>query len=72
MKIIDAHPHIYSNDLVKYPSISDPWNPGEPATAEDLLTRMKKNNIQKAVFIQTGTYYGFDNKYIMDLSLIHI
>ena len=68
MKIIDAHPHIYSNNLVKYPSISDPWNPGEPATAEDLLATMKKNNIQKAVFIQTGTYYGFDNKYIMDSS----
>ena len=68
MKIIDAHHHIYSNNLVKYPSISDPWNPGEPATAEDLLATMKKNNIQKAVFIQTGTYYGFDNKYIMDSS----
>ena len=42
MKIIDAHPHIYSNNLVKYPPISDPWNPGEPAAAEDLLATMKK------------------------------
>ena len=66
MKIIDAHPHIYSDDLNKYPPILDPWNPGEPANAEDLFVKMKKNKIQKAVFIQTGTYYGFDNRYIMD------
>ena len=40
MHIVDAHPHIYSNNRNKYPTISDPWNPGEPATAEDLKSKM--------------------------------
>ena len=68
MRIIDAHPHIYSDNLSDYPSIDDPWNPGEPSSAEDLFSLMKINNVEKAVFIQTSTYYGFDNRYIMDSS----
>lgn len=66
MLIIDAHPHIYSNDLGKYPSIDDPWNPGEPATAEDLKSKMDESGVSKAVFIQTSTFYQWDNRYVMD------
>ncbi|MCH7971276.1 MAG: amidohydrolase, partial [Chloroflexi bacterium] len=40
MNIIDAHPHIYSGDRQKYPTIDDPWNPGEAASAEDLKSKM--------------------------------
>ena len=66
MHIVDAHPHIYSNNRNKYPTISDPWNPGEPATAEDLKLKMNSAGVERAVFIQTGTYYGWDNRYILD------
>lgn len=66
MQIIDAHPHIYSDDLAKYPAIDDPWNPGEPATAEDLKAKMDDSGVSKAVFIQTSTFYGWDNRYVMD------
>ena len=66
MHIVDAHPHIYSNNRNKYPTISDPWNPGEPATAEDLKTKMDSAGVDRAVFIQTGTFYGWDNRYILD------
>jgi len=66
MIIIDAHPHIYSDDLDKYPSIDDPWNPGEPATAEDLKSKMDETGVAKAVFIQTSTFYQWDNRYVMD------
>ena len=68
MNIIDAHPHIYADpsDQAKYPVIDDPWNPGEPATAEDLKSKMDESGVSKAVFIQTSTYYAYDNRYVMD------
>ncbi|MDA1280023.1 MAG: amidohydrolase family protein [Chloroflexi bacterium] len=65
-KIIDAHPHIYSDDRQKSPTIDDPWNPGEPATAEDLKLKMDDAGVGRAVFIQTSTFYGHDNRYVMD------
>ena len=61
MNIIDAHPHIYSDDRQKYPTIDDPWNPGEPASAEDLKSKMDDAGVGRAVFIQTSTFYGHDN-----------
>jgi L-fuconolactonase len=66
MNIIDAHPHIYSDDRTKYPAIDDPWNPGEPATAVDLKSKMDDAGVDRAVFIQMGTFYGWDNPYVMD------
>ncbi|MDP6056720.1 MAG: amidohydrolase family protein [Dehalococcoidia bacterium] len=66
MNIIDAHPHIYSDDLEKYPTIDDPWQPGEPATAEDLKSKMDDAGVGRAVFIQTSTFYGWDNRYVMN------
>jgi predicted TIM-barrel fold metal-dependent hydrolase len=66
MKIVDAHPHIYSADRSIYPTIDDPWEPGEPAEVADLKAQMAESGVARAVFIQTGTYYGFDNRYVMD------
>jgi predicted TIM-barrel fold metal-dependent hydrolase len=71
MNIIDAHPHIYSGDRDKYPTIDDPWSPGEPATAEDLKTKMDAAGVAKAVFIQTSTFYGHDNRYVMESTQKH-
>ncbi|MCH8910161.1 MAG: amidohydrolase family protein [Chloroflexi bacterium] len=71
MNIIDAHPHIYSGDRQKYPTIDDPWNPGEPATAEDLKSKMDDAGVDRAVFIQTSTFYGHDNRYVMDSTRRH-
>ncbi len=71
MNIIDAHPHIYSDDRFKYPTIDDPWNPGEPATVEDLKTKMDESGVGRAVFIQTSTFYGHDNRYVMDSTHQH-
>jgi predicted TIM-barrel fold metal-dependent hydrolase len=65
MLIVDAHPHIYSPDRRKYPTIRYPWEPGEPAAVADLKRRMDEAGVARAVFIQTSTFYGFDNRYIM-------
>ena len=69
MLIVDAHPPIYSADRRRYPTIDDPWEPGEPATAEDLRRRMAECGVARAVFIQTSTFYGVDNGYICDSAL---
>ncbi|MBM3957520.1 MAG: amidohydrolase family protein, partial [Gemmatimonadetes bacterium] len=66
MIIVDAHPHIYSPDRERYPPISEPLEPGEPAAVEDLRRRMNEVGVSRAVFIQTSTYYGWDNRYVMD------
>jgi len=66
MIIVDAHPHIYSPDTERYPPIADPVNPGEPAAVEDLKRRMDQAGVSRAVFIQTSTYYEWDNRYVMD------
>ncbi|MBM3959900.1 MAG: hypothetical protein FJ314_09070 [SAR202 cluster bacterium] len=68
MRIVDAHPHIYSTDRRRYPPIPDPWEPGEPATAEDLKRKMDESGVARAVFIQTSTFYGWDNRYVMAMS----
>ncbi|NQW18813.1 MAG: amidohydrolase family protein [Chloroflexi bacterium] len=65
VNIVDAHPHIYSSDKSRYPTIDDPWEPGEPAEVADLKARMDDSGVSRAVFIQTGTYYGWDNRYVM-------
>lgn len=62
MQIVDAHPHIYAADRKAYPPIEDPWEPGEPATAEDLKRRMDEAGVARAVFIQTSTFYRWDNR----------
>ena len=66
MIIVDAHPHIYSPDTERYPPIADPVEPGEPAAVEDLRRRMDEAGVARAVFIQTSTYYEWDNRCIMD------
>lgn len=71
MPIVDAHPHIYSPDRKAYPAIAEPWEPGEPASAEDLKLKMDVVGVDRAVFIQTGTFYGHDNRYIMAAAKEH-
>lgn len=66
MPIVDAHPHIYSTDRASYPTIDQPWEPGEPAEVEDLKRMMDAVGVDRAVFIQTGTFYGFDNRYVIE------
>ena len=71
MLIVDAHPHIYAADRAKYPPIPDAWEPGEPAAAEDLKAKMDDAGVARAVFIQTSTFYRWDNRYVMDSSRAH-
>jgi L-fuconolactonase len=71
MIIVDCHPHIYAANRITYPTIPEPVEHVEPASAEDLKRRMEASGVDKAVFIQTSTFYEFDNRYIIDATARH-
>ena len=66
---IDAHAHVWSDDLKRYPLA--PWaTPADmkPATFTDdeLLAVMKPSGVHRAVLIQHAPLHGYDNSYILD------
>ena len=66
---IDAHSHIWTRDLAKYPLAGkqtvDDLQPGS-FTAEELLELAGKNGVGRVVLIQHKPYHGLDNSYITD------
>ena len=66
---IDAHAHVWSDDLAKYPL--GPWaTPAamKPATFTDdeLLAVAKPHGMDRIVLIQHAPLHGYDNSYILD------
>lgn len=67
MLIIDTHPHIYSEDEAKYPTIENPLRPPtSTGTVEHLKREMQANGVSKCVVIQTSTFYRWDNRFVRD------
>ncbi len=66
---IDAHSHIWTRDVAKYPLAGkqtvDDLKPGS-FTAEELLELAGKNGVERVVLIQHKPYHGLDNSYITD------
>ena len=71
MKIIDIHPHIISDDEMRYPpgplfgKRSD-WSKERPSTVEALIEAMDEAGVAKAAVVHSSTTYGFDNSYVVD------
>lgn len=71
MKIIDIHPHIISDDELRYPPAplfgkrSD-WSQERPSTVESLIAAMDAAGVAKAAVVHSSTTYGFDNSYVVD------
>jgi len=65
---IDAHVHVWTSDLEKYP-INEGYTRKEmqpPSfTAEDLFQHSKPNGVDRVVLIQMS-YYKYDNSYMLD------
>ncbi|MEM9345676.1 MAG: amidohydrolase family protein [Planctomycetota bacterium] len=66
---IDAHAHVWSGDLEKYPL--GPWATSadmKPATFTDdqLLAIMRPHGLERCVLIQHAPLHGYDNSYILD------
>jgi len=74
MAVIDAHSHIWTRDIEKYP-----LNEGAtladlaPAsfTTEELLATMGTENVDRCVLIAHNVFYGFDNRYMIDAAKAH-
>ena len=65
--IIDTHAHIYSSDEQNYPPISAPYKPpGGTGDTSHLRDEMTKAGVDRAVLIQTSTFYRWDNRYLRD------
>ncbi|MDP7204952.1 MAG: amidohydrolase family protein [Pirellulaceae bacterium] len=71
---IDAHSHIWTRDLARYP-LSGGAQLGDldPAsfTTEELLALLSQNSVSRAVLIQHHKFYGFDNRYMTDAYAQH-
>ena len=66
--IIDSHAHIYSEDLETYPTIADPLRPppgtGTPAGLQEA---MRSCGVDRAMLVQTTTFYEWDNTFVRDV-----
>jgi L-fuconolactonase len=73
MDVVDAHCHIISEDMTKYPKApiggkQSQWAATRPVTAEGMVSRMDETGIDQAVLVQATTNYGYDNSYVLDSS----
>ena len=67
MEIIDTHAHPYHPDESVYPMIPDPFRPPPGiGTIEHLRRDTSESGVAKAVLIQTGSAYLWDNRMIAD------
>jgi predicted TIM-barrel fold metal-dependent hydrolase len=66
----DSHAHIIADNFERYPP-ANPADPTiaailrEPFTADRLLAQMDAASVGKALVVQRGQVYGFDNSYVI-------
>jgi predicted TIM-barrel fold metal-dependent hydrolase len=67
MLIIDCHAHIYSPDERRYPPKDQPLRPPQgKGSVEDLRKESLASGVRAVRAIQTLTFYGYDNRYLID------
>ena len=69
--IVDSHAHLIASDATRYPPAapSATLAAGEldnPMTVELLLADMDRQGVDRAVLVQRGSIYGYDNSYVCD------
>lgn len=70
--LVDIHPHIISDDDVRYPvaplgGVRSEWSKARhTAPWETLSEQMNLAGVQRAAVVQSSTTYGHDNSYIAD------
>ena len=71
---IDAHSHIWTRDIAKYPLAKGvQLEDLQPAsfTTEELLALAGQNGVGRVVLIQHSKFYEFDNAYMIDAAKEH-
>lgn len=71
MDIIDAHTHVVSTDLARYPiapGVADEqgWHREHPVDTEGLLARAEAAGVRGVALVQAISCHGFDNRYVLD------
>ena len=65
--IVDSHAHIYCPHEDVYPPIDDPLRPPPGVGSPDHLRReMQTAGVDRALLVQTSTFYGWDNSFVRD------
>ena len=71
-EIVDTHAHIYHPDETRYPKIVDPLRPPEgTGDIDHLLRDMQAAGVTRAVLIQTGTAYKWNNGLLAETARAH-
>src|SRR5262245_10163698 len=73
MNYIDAHVHVWTPDTAHYPLIAGfkKENMKPPSfTPEELFKHAKPNGVTRINLIQMS-FYGFDNKYMLDMIALY-
>jgi L-fuconolactonase len=67
--IIDSHAHIYSADEAANPPVDEPLRPPDgTGSPEHLRREMDASGVDRAMLIQTSSFYRWDNRYLRDTS----
>lgn len=73
MGFIDAHVHVWTDDTIHYP-LAHGFKPDDMKpkrfTPEDLFKHTKPAGVDRINLIQMS-YYGFDNRYMLDMIALH-
>lgn len=68
MNIVDTHAHVYHADESLYPMVEEPSRPPkETGSIEHLKSEMNEAGVRRAVLVQTGSAYKWDNRLLADL-----
>jgi predicted TIM-barrel fold metal-dependent hydrolase len=71
---IDAHSHIWTPDVSRYPLSGgaklEELDP-KSFTTDELLSLISKHDVTRVVLIQHHKFYGFDNRYMTDATALH-
>lgn len=67
LQIVDTHAHIYHPDEIQYPKIAKPLRPPDgTGDINHLKHEMAAAGVARAVLVQTGSAYRWDNRLLAD------
>ncbi len=73
MRYIDAHVHVWTDDTIHYP-LAPGYRPEDMAprsfTPDELFVHTRANGVMRINLIQMS-FYGFDNRYMLDMIGLH-
>jgi predicted TIM-barrel fold metal-dependent hydrolase len=73
MHDIDAHVHVWTSDTIHYP-LAEGYKPQDMMprsfTPDELFKHTRPNGVDRINLIQMS-YYGFDNRYMLDMISVH-